>query len=146
VRVFVFVCISVGVRVCVCVGARRRELHPVPSAHSAVAASGQVGAESGGRVPWSLAAHEDKLALVQDLRKAFDKLDRNGDGELSEVELATAFVSMGVPAEAASQRVRRGEGVGCVCAGGCRWGFPRLAFCWHTFWLPERSSPHHARV
>jgi hypothetical protein len=61
-------------------------------------------AASGGR--WSMQGEVDKLALVVDLKKAFDKLDRNGDGELGVDELATAFGHMGLSADVAMEKVR----------------------------------------
>ena len=60
-------------------------------------------AASGGR--WSMRGEADKLALVIDLKKAFDKLDRNGDGELGVDELAAAFGHMGIAADVAMEKV-----------------------------------------
>ncbi len=55
---------------------------------------------------WTVAGDAEKLRTVVDLKKAFDSLDLNKDGELAVDELATAFSRMGISAEQSAERVR----------------------------------------
>ena len=54
----------------------------------------------------------DYYTLLAQLKLAFDNLDHNGDGHITEAELAGSFTAMGLSREEAAMRVRE---LRCFC-------------------------------